>query len=110
MIVAGVALFIAFAATSPVFGSLANAENILRQMAPVLLLGLGMMIVVLIGGIDLSVGSVVLAASIAAEVALISGVSGPSAMIIAVLVGTAAGALNALLIQVLRISPLIVSL
>src|SRR5439155_23394312 len=66
MIVAAVALFIAFVATSSVFGSIANIENILRQMAPVLLLGLGMMIVVLVGVIDLSVGSVVLAGSVAA--------------------------------------------
>src|SRR5206468_5799305 len=95
MAVAAVVLFIAFAATSPVFGSLANVENILRQTAPALLLGLGMMIVVLVGGIDLSVGSVVLASAVAAGVALISGLGGPVAMMVAVLVGAAAGALNA---------------
>jgi len=110
MAVAAVVLFIAFAATSPVFGSLANVENILRQTAPVLLLGLGMMIVVLAGGIDLSVGSVVLASAVAAGVALISGLGGPVAMMIAVLVGVAAGALNAVLIEALRISPIIVTL
>ena len=58
MVVAAVVLFLAFAATSPVFGSLGNAENILRRPRSVLLLGLGMTFVVLVGGIDLSVGSV----------------------------------------------------
>lgn len=110
MLVAAAVLFIVFASTSSVFGSLANIENILRQMAPVLLLGLGMMIVVLIGGIDLSVGSVVLASSVAAGVALVSGFGGSLAMLTAVAVGAVAGALNAVLIEILRISPVIVTL
>src|SRR4249919_3506418 len=71
MVVAGVVLFLAFAATSPVFGSLGNAENILRQTAPVLLLGLGMTFVVLVGGIDLSVGSTVFASAVAAGIVLV---------------------------------------
>ncbi|MFL5258233.1 MAG: ABC transporter permease [Hyphomicrobiales bacterium] len=110
MLVAAAVLFIVFAATSSVFGSLANIENVLRQMAPVLLLGLGMMTVVLIGGIDLSVGSVVLASSVAAGVALVSGFGSSFAMLTAVAVGAVAGALNAVLIEVLRISPVIVTL
>lgn len=110
MLLAAIVLFIAFAATSPVFGTLGNAENILRQTAPVLLLGLGMTIVVLVGGIDLSVGSVVLASAVAAGIALVSGLPSGVAMLIAVAVGAGVGALNALLIEALRISPVIVTL
>ena len=73
MVVAAVVLFAAFALTSPVFGSVGNAENILRQTAPVLLLGLGMTFVVLVGGIDLSVGSIVLASAVSAGISLVSG-------------------------------------
>ena len=61
MVVAGLLLFVGFAATSSVFPTAANAENILRQAAPTLILGIAMALVVLIGGIDLSVGSVVIA-------------------------------------------------
>src|SRR5436190_8104832 len=87
MVVAAVVLFLAFAATSPIFGSLANGENILRQTAPVLLLGLGMTFVVLVGGIDLSVGSVVIAAAVAAGIVLVSGWPSGVAMAAAVAVG-----------------------
>ena len=59
--------------TSPVFGTLGNAENILRQTASVLVLGLGMTLVVLVGGIDLSVGSVVLASATLAGIVLAEG-------------------------------------
>jgi ribose/xylose/arabinose/galactoside ABC-type transport system permease subunit len=110
MVVAAIVLFLVFAFTSPVFGSLGNAENILRQTAPVLLLGLGMTLVVLVGGIDLSVGSVVLASSVAAGIALASGLPSVAAMAAAVLTGAAVGLVNALLIEALRISPVIVTL
>ena len=110
MLLAGLALFAAFVATSPVFGSFGNAENILRQTAPVLLLGLGMSLVVLVGGIDLSVGSVVLASAVAAGIVLVSGLPSGVAMLAAVATGAAVGAVNALLIEALRISPVIVTL
>src|SRR5436305_3125579 len=102
MVVAALVLFVAFAATSPVFGSLANAENILRQTAPVLLLGLGMTFVVLVGGIDLSVGSAVIASAVGAGIVLVSGLPSGVAMVAAVAVGAGIGAINAVLIEVLR--------
>ncbi len=110
MLVAAVVLFLAFAATSPVFGSLANAENILRQTAPVLLLGLGMTFVVLVGGIDLSVGSVVIASATAAGIVLVSGLPSALAMVAAVAVGAGVGLVNAILVEALGISPVIVTL
>ena len=110
MVVAAVVLFAAFALTSPVFGSVGNAENILRQTAPVLLLGLGMTFVVLVGGIDLSVGSIVLASAVSAGISLVSGLPSGVAMMVAVAVGAGVGAVNALLVEALRISPVIVTL
>ena len=110
MVVAALVLFLAFAATSPIFGSLGNGENILRQTAPVLLLGLGMTFVVLVGGIDLSVGSVVIASAVAAGIVLVSGLPSGLAMVAAVTVGAGVGAINAFLIEALGISPVIVTL
>jgi ribose transport system permease protein len=110
MVLVAVVLIVAFAATAPVFPTLGNAENILRQTAPVLLLGLGMTVVVLVGGIDLSVGSVVIAAATAAGIVLVSGLPSGIAMLAAVAVGAAVGAVNAVLIEALRISPVIVTL
>jgi ribose/xylose/arabinose/galactoside ABC-type transport system permease subunit len=110
MLLAGVLLFVAFALTSPVFGTLANAENIARQTASVLVLGLGMSLVVLVGGIDLSVGSIVLLTSTVAGISLTEGLHPLLAIAAAVGAGALVGLMNAALIEGLRISPVIVTL
>jgi ribose/xylose/arabinose/galactoside ABC-type transport system permease subunit len=110
MIVAAVLLLVAFAVSSPVFGTLGNAENIARQTASVLVLGLGMALVVLVGGIDLSVGSVVLASATVAGILLTEGSHPLLAVLGAIGMGALVGSLNAVLIEGLRISPVIVTL
>jgi len=110
VILAGLLLFAGFSATSSVFPTLANAQNILRQAAPTLVLGLGMTLVVLVGGIDLSVGSVVIASATATGIALQAHAPGVVAMAIALGVGAGVGMVNAALIEGLRISPVIVTL
>src|SRR5690606_7971064 len=92
------------------FGSLGNAENIVKQAAPVLLLGLGMAMVVLVGGIDLSVGSVVLASATVGGALLTIGAGPVAAIAGGIAIGAAVGLVNALLIEGLRISPVIVTL
>ena len=110
MIVAAVLLFTGFAATSPVFATLANAGNILRQTAPTLVIGLGMTLVVLVGGIDLSVGSVVIASATAAGIVLEAHLPDALAIAAAIAVGAGVGVVNAILAEGLRISPVIVTL
>ena len=110
MIVTALLLVIAFSVTSPVFGTPANAVNILRQSASVLLLGTAMVLVVLVGGIDLSVGSVVLASATLAGISLALGLPPPVATAAGIAIGLAVGAVNAVLIEGLRISPVIVTL
>jgi ribose/xylose/arabinose/galactoside ABC-type transport system permease subunit len=110
MLGVAIVLFAAFAFISPLFASLGNVENILRQTGPVLLLGVGMTLVVLVGAIDLSVGSIVIASAVAAGVALVSGLPSAVAMLAAIGVGAGVGAVNAFFIEALRISPVIVTL
>jgi ribose/xylose/arabinose/galactoside ABC-type transport system permease subunit len=110
MVAAGVLLFAGFAATSSVFPTAANAENILRQAAPTLILGIGMALVVLIGGIDLSVGSVVIASATTAGIALQAKVPDTLAMLAAISIGASVGTINALLTEGLGISPVVVTL
>ncbi|MBB3930128.1 ribose/xylose/arabinose/galactoside ABC-type transport system permease subunit [Kaistia hirudinis] len=110
MIVAAVALIVAFVITSPVFGTPANAANILRQSASVLVLGLAMTLVVLIGGIDLSVGSVVLASATFSGIVLAIGGHPAIAVVAGIGVGALVGLVNAILVEGLRISPVIVTL
>src|SRR3990170_1408690 len=54
------ALVVVFSLTTDHFFTTANMQNILRQIAITAIVGIGMTMVILIGGIDLSVGSVVL--------------------------------------------------
>ncbi len=110
MLVAAILLLIVFAATAPVFGTPGNAVNIMRQLASVLVLGLAMAIVVLVGGIDLSVGSVVLASASIAGIALAEGLHPALAMLAGIGIGAAIGAINAVMIEGLRLSPVIVTL
>lgn len=79
---------VVFAILSPVFGSLANAQVILLAASTAALLAIGQTFVILSGGIDLSVGSVVgLAGVVAALLAQDSG------WVTAVLGGVGAGLL-----------------
>jgi len=110
MLVALVLLAALFIATSPVFGTPGNAVNILRQSASVLVLGLAMSLVVLIGGIDLSVGSVVFASATLAGIVLAEGLHPAVAIVAAIGIGAAVGLLNAAMVEGLRISPVIVTL
>src|SRR5690606_11610713 len=82
----------------------------LRQSASVLVLGLAMTMVVLIGGIDLSVGSVVLASATIAGIVLAEGLHPVFAIVAGIGVGAIVGAINAAMIEGLRISPVIVTL
>ena len=78
----------------------------MRQSASVLVLGLAMTLVVLVGGIDLSVGSVVLASATLAGIVLAEGL--PPAARHAVRRSASAppsALLNAALVEGLRISP-----
>lgn len=110
MLVAAVLLIIAFIATSPVFGTPENGVNILRQSASVLVLGLAMTLVVLVGGIDLSVGSVVLASATFSGIALALDWPPVVAVLCGIGIGAVVGLVNAILIEALAISPVIVTL
>lgn len=104
------ALVVIFGVTAQNFLSGQNIFNIFRQMAVVATLGIGMTLVILIGGIDLSVGSTLfLAGSLTAF--LIDGGTGTA---LAILVGlgaaTLVGLANGVLIEIFGISPVIATL
>lgn len=103
-------LLIVFGLTSQRFLSAGNIFNIWRQMSVVAILGLGMTLVILIGGIDLSVGAVLFLSAGTVAAMLQNGVPAPIAIVIALLAGTAVGVLNGLLIEVAGISPVIATL
>jgi rhamnose transport system permease protein len=100
-----------FCAAGTNFMSRANAFEIVRLSVEIGLLALAMTPVIVTGGIDLSVGSLMgLAAVIFGLLWRDTGWPLPLAALGTLLAGTAAGGLNALLITRLRLPPLIVTL
>jgi ribose/xylose/arabinose/galactoside ABC-type transport system permease subunit len=94
----------------PRFFSGANLELIARQTAIVCTAALGMTMVIVSGGIDLSVGSVVALTTVVIAVALGDGATPLSAALLGVGAAAACGLLNGLLITSLRVIPFIVTL
>src|SRR5262245_51081281 len=97
----------------PQFFSAANLELMARQTAIVCVAALGMTMIVVSGGIDLSVGSVVALSTVIAALLLRADGSATGvwmAALGAVGVGGVCGALNGILVTQLRVAPFIVTL
>jgi ribose transport system permease protein len=107
---AAAVLFLGFSLVADRFATLANLVNLAKQMSIVGVLGVGMTMVVLVGGIDLSVGSIVLLSGAVAGPLLLAGFGATAAIPAAILTGTAVGVANGWLVERLRISPVIVTL
>lgn len=99
-----------FSALSPNFLTPGNIVNIFRQASVNIVLATGMTFVILTGGIDLSVGSILAVSAVASLiVSLIPGL-GWAAILAGLLTGLALGLLNGALIALLDVPPFIVTL
>lgn len=108
-------LLILFAIFVPSFLSLTNASILSKHIAIGAVLAIGMTFVVLAGGIDLSIGSVVgLGGMVAGDVLLHGHLQGDVAVSVAVLaalgIGAAVGLLNGWLITKANVAPFIATL
>jgi ribose transport system permease protein len=106
-----VALVIAFAfgaARYVAFPTPENLLNVLRQNSMVGLLALGMTFVILTGGVDLSVGSLLAVAGVAAASLSANGTT--SAALVGIALAALLGLVNGLLIAKARLQPFVVTL
>ena len=106
---------VAFSLLSPSFLSLNNFVNVTLQIAIYGILSIGMTIVMITGGIDLSIGSVValvgvIAAILSKKPMLPTDLMVLTAMLAGLVVGIATGALSGSLIARFSIPPFIVTL
>jgi ribose/xylose/arabinose/galactoside ABC-type transport system permease subunit len=92
------------------FFTQSNLGNVLRQNAFTAILAAGMSLVILTGGIDLSVGSVVGLAGVLSADVLFRGGSLPAGVAAGLLLGLAVGTVNGLAVTKLRVPPFIVTL
>ena len=106
-----IVLLVIFGLTAENFLSLQNLQNILRQIAITAILGIGMTLVILVGGIDLSAEAVVLFSAAAMNSLIFNGLlpSGP-AIIAGLVAAGLVGLINGLFIEKVRISSVIVTL
>ena len=106
-----VALFVICAILSDRFLSLMNIRNIALQQAGPICVVLGMLFVILTGGIDLSVGSVMaLGSSLAAYLIVFKNVPFQLAIVIAMVMGLAAGTVTGTLVAYAKFQGFVASL
>jgi fructose transport system permease protein len=88
-----------------------NLSLITQQVSVVGTLAIAQTLIILTAGIDLSVGAVmILASMVVAQLAVGSGTPAPLALLLGLVVGLAAGALNGFLVTRFRLPPFIVTL
>lgn len=103
--------FALFAGIAPRFATAANVENLLAGYSFMAMLAIGQAFPIMLRGIDLSVGAVVaLAGMVAFDLVLIAQMPGYLVLPIVLVVATAAGAVNGVLIVWLRLQPFIATL
>ena len=97
-------------AATPHFLTVSNLLNVLEQTAINAIVAVGMTFVIISGGIDLAVGSILALSGIALGVALQSGAGAPLAITLALAVGLACGLVNGALVTFGRLPPFIATL
>ena len=95
---------------SPQVFTAGNVANIAQAAAPLVIMALGVLLVVITGGIDLSVGSIFSLAGMVSGVALSGGLSWPAACALGLLLGAGVGLVNGLLVTMLGLAPFVVTL
>lgn len=85
-------------------------SSLLVSFAPTIILAVGMTIVILSGGIDLSVGAVVAFTSVAGVMLMNIGVNGWLAIVLMIVFGALFGLISGVLIQYFNVQPFIATL
>lgn len=103
-------LIAVFSFGNAAFFSVNNGLTVLLQTSVIGLLGIGMTLVIITGGIDLSVGAVLALSGTVTGLLVKAGVPVPLGMTIGVLVGALCGLCNGLIITKMRITPFVATL
>ena len=99
-----------FSVITDTFLTQANILNILRQIAPLMIVAVAMTFVITTGGIDLSVGSVLALVNALAAISLQAGIAWPAVVVLMVGVGVVIGLIQGFFIAYEGIPAFIVTL
>lgn len=110
--ITGVVVLMAFVIStmSPYFLTVGNLSNLLKQVAIIAVLAGGQTLVILSGGIDLSVGSILALSAVTVGFLIEHGHAPAVATLAGVVVGTLCGFVNGVVITKGRIAPFIATL
>lgn len=105
-----VVLFIVFGFLNPTFASSKNIGNLLRQIAPIVLIGIGQSFVLITGNIDLSIGSVVGMSCMISATLMTKGMNPWVAVVITIICCLFVGLINGQLVAKCKLPPFIATL
>jgi len=103
-------LAVALTIATPKFLTQLNLTSLARQTAVINIMSLGMTLVIISGGIDLSVGSTLAISGLFGTMAIKAGLPIPLGILVGILSGLGCGLLNGIMISQLKISPFIITL
>jgi ribose transport system permease protein len=111
VLVALIVLCILMNFASPYFATKENIFNVLRSMSTIGIMAIGMTMVIVTGGIDLSIGSLAaVSAMVTARMITYGGWNPWLAFLAGILVGLGLGAVNGLVVTRLKVTPFIATL
>ncbi len=110
ILIAFVLICIILTVLSPVFLTVTNVLNIIRQSSIYGIMAIGMTFVILTGGIDLSVGSILAIAGAIAAGSVKAGLGLELTILIALGIGIGCGFVNGVFVTIGKITPFVVTL
>ena len=105
-----IALFAGLSIATPHFLTSTNLSSVVRQTAVINIMALGMTMIIIAGGIDLSVGSILAMGGLLGSMAMERGLPIVPSVFAGIVTGLVCGFLNGLMTTQLRINPFIVTL
>ncbi|MGI6169666.1 MAG: ABC transporter permease [Christensenellales bacterium] len=108
--IAFIVIFIVFSLSNQSFLTPTNIRNIVVQCAFIAVAGVGQTLVILTGGIDLSISSLLSLTGVIMGYAAISGMGLTALIFLALILGLVVGATNGVLVGVLKMPPFVVTL
>ena len=103
------ALWIVLWWTTPAFMTVGSIRPLLIAVAPIALMGVGMTMVIVSAGIDVSVGGAMMVCGVITARVLVEGVTLPVAVALAIAVGLLLGLFNGILIAYGRVHAIIIT-
>ena len=101
---------VGLACLSPDFLTVGNVLDVTRQVSINAVISFGMTLTILLGGIDLSVGSILAVASVLTAILMKAGWDAPLATLIGIVAGALMGAVNGVVIAKGKVAPFIATL